>query len=133
MGHHMTAVDNDPAMLARVTTAEVVCGDLFELELGRRFDVAIAGSHLVNSLDSARRKRLLAMCAQHVRDGGLALVERYDQGWARSPEDVGAALGPVDVSVTIESVGSDSCKGGRVSPRSKDLAAAFQSSSRRPP
>lgn len=102
-GHEVVAVDDDPAMLAHVTGAEVVCQDLYSLELRRRFDAVVAGSHLVNDADREHRRRLIEVAAAHVqRPDGVVLLERHRPEWAADPVGGTGWLGPVEVTVTID-------------------------------
>lgn len=96
-GYDVTAVDDSPAMLAHVTGARTVLGDLFTLDLARRFDVVLAGSHFVDDADPARRAALLATCARHVASDGVVLVERYDPSWTADPATYDGDVGPVSV------------------------------------
>lgn len=81
LGYRVTAVDESPAMLAEVRGAETVLADAATLDLGRRFDAVLLGSHFVNVADVALRRALLATCARHVGPGGVVLVERHEPGW----------------------------------------------------
>jgi SAM-dependent methyltransferase len=80
-GHRVVAVDDSAAMLAHLVGAEPLLADVWTLDLGRRFDVVLALSHLVNEPERSRRLRLLRVCRAHVRDGGAVLVQRYPPGW----------------------------------------------------
>ncbi len=101
LGYDVTAVDESDAMLAHVTGAAVVRADLFTLDLGRRFDVVVAGSHLVDDADEDRRDALLAACARHVADDGVVLVERYDPDWTTAPSTYRGSAGPVDITFEV--------------------------------
>ena len=100
-GYDVTAVDDSPAMLAHVTGARTVEADLFTIDLGERFDVVLAGSHLVDDADLDRRAALLAVCARHVAPDGIVLVERYDPSWSRSPATYTGAVGPVAIDFEV--------------------------------
>jgi spermidine synthase len=52
-----------------------------ELHLGRRFDVVLLASFLVNTPDREVRSRFLAACREHVRDDGCVLVQRHEPRW----------------------------------------------------
>ncbi len=99
-GHRVVAVDDSAAMLAHLDGVEAVLGDVWTLDLGRRFEVVLALSHLVNEPERSRRLRLLRVCRAHVRDGGAVLVQRYPPGWApvEGESDVG------DVGVHLHDV-----------------------------
>jgi 2-polyprenyl-3-methyl-5-hydroxy-6-metoxy-1,4-benzoquinol methylase len=74
LGHPVVAVDESAEMLARVRGAETVPARIQELHLGRRFDVVLLASFLVNTPDRELRGRFLAACREHVRDDGCVLV-----------------------------------------------------------
>lgn len=97
MGYSFTAVDNSTEMLAHIDNAEPIFADIYELDLGRRFDAVVAGSHLINSPKQSQRLDLLGICSAHVSDGGCVLIERYDPEWAASPRDSEGIAGPVTV------------------------------------
>ncbi|WP_166354795.1 class I SAM-dependent methyltransferase [Phytoactinopolyspora limicola] len=100
-GHPVVAVDDEPAMLQHVTGAQVVCADIYGLELDRQFGAVVVASHLVNRVDPGDRARLLEVCARHVTADGDVLIERYPPAWAADPSDTSGSQGPVDVSVRI--------------------------------
>jgi SAM-dependent methyltransferase len=76
-GYVVTAVDDSAEMLAHVRGAETVCATIESLQLGRRFDCVLLGSHFVN--DPARTP-LLDACARHVANDGVVLIEAYPPG-----------------------------------------------------
>jgi SAM-dependent methyltransferase len=100
LGHEVVAVDDSPEMLAHVTGATTVCADVYDagLDLGRRFDTVLAGSHLVNEPDETRRAALWAVCRRHVDDDGVVLVQRYPPGWLLHAGAARSAHGPVETS-----------------------------------
>ncbi|NEE02899.1 class I SAM-dependent methyltransferase [Phytoactinopolyspora halotolerans] len=106
-GHDVVGVDNDPVMLAHVTGAETVHADFYDLDLGRRFGAVVAASHLVNTPGEANRIRLLEVCARHVRDDGVVLVERYPPAWSEDPHDSSGMTGPVASAVSVHRKGPD--------------------------
>jgi SAM-dependent methyltransferase len=81
LGHPVVAVDESAEMLARVRGAETVPARIQELHLGRRFDVVLLASFLVNTPDRELRGRFLAACREHVRDDGCVLVQRHEPRW----------------------------------------------------
>ncbi|HEX7131189.1 MAG TPA: class I SAM-dependent methyltransferase [Iamia sp.] len=101
LGHRVTAVDDAEEMLAHVTGADTVCADVLELDLGRRFDVVLAASQLVNHPTPEDRRRVLDVCRRHVHDHGDVLVERYPPGWLAEVEHVTNRIGPVSVELQI--------------------------------
>jgi SAM-dependent methyltransferase len=81
LGHPVVAVDESAEMLAHVRGAETVQARIEDLELGRRFDAVLLASFLVNTDDREARRRFLATCRRHVKDGGCVLVQRHPPGW----------------------------------------------------
>ena len=94
-GHEVTAVDDSAEMLHHVVGASAVLADVWQLDLGRRFDVVLATSHLINHPSQAGRAALLDVCRRHVRDGGSVLVQRYPPAWV--PAEGRRMVGPVEV------------------------------------
>jgi len=81
LGHPVTAVDNEPEMLAALRHATGVCADITTLDLGPRFDGVLLMSHFVDSADQQLVTAALRAVRRHLRDGGLAVVERHRPGW----------------------------------------------------
>jgi SAM-dependent methyltransferase len=81
LGHPVVAVDESPEMLAHVHGAETVTAQIQALDLGRRFDVVLLASFMVNTADDALRRGLLRACRRHVRDDGQVLLERHAPAW----------------------------------------------------
>ena len=81
MGHPVTAVDESPEMLARIQQAETVCGKIEGLALGRRFDVVLLASFLINATSEAIRAAFLQTCARHVRDTGCVIIQQHPPAW----------------------------------------------------
>jgi len=109
LGHEVTAVDHEPAMLEaldEVEGVEPVGADITALDLGRTFGVVLLASHLVN--DDALGPRSLAVARDHVTRDGLVIAEVYPPGidWTAA---VGrrSELGPVGVTVTEAAVDGD--------------------------
>lgn len=98
LGHDVVAVDNSEEMLGHVRAAETVLADVFDLDLGRRFDAVVAGSHLVNAPERDRRLGLLEVCRRHVKPYGAVLVERYAPDWAVAPPPSEGSVGEVHIS-----------------------------------
>ena len=102
LGHHVTAVDQSAAMLAelpRDPSIEPVEADIERLDLGRRFDAVILGSHLLNAPDGLAA-RFLATAGRHLATKGLAVAEVYPAAmdW---PAAVGRRSPVGDVGVTV--------------------------------
>jgi SAM-dependent methyltransferase len=87
LGHRVVAVDQSPEMLQWVRGAETVVADIEGLDLGRRFDAVVLGSHLVNTDDDATRAAFLATCRRHVADGGVVLIEHHPADWAETARE----------------------------------------------
>jgi SAM-dependent methyltransferase len=109
LGHEVTAVDHEPAMLEALDDAEgvePVGADITALDLGRSFGVVLLASHLVNDDDLG--PRALAVARDHVTRDGLVIAEVYapSTDW---PAAVGrrSELGPVGVTVTEAEVKGD--------------------------
>jgi len=81
LGHPVVAVDESAEMLARVRGAETVRARIQQLHLGRRFEVVLLASFLVNTPDRELRGRFLTACREHVRDDGCVLVQRHEPRW----------------------------------------------------
>jgi hypothetical protein len=89
------------AVMQAVIPSDIELDALSELDLGRRFDVVILGSHLVNQPDPARRAGFLDLVVRHLADDGAALVEHHPIDWAETAEEVqptpGSGVGMEDV------------------------------------
>ena len=74
---------------------------LARLDLGRRFETVVLGSHVVNLPDADRRAAFLALVRRHLADSGVVLVEHHPIDWAETAEDVrprpGSQVGMEDV------------------------------------
>ena len=82
LGHSIVAVDNSGDMLRYVRGAtEKVLADIESLRLSRQFDAVVLASHLVNTAPRMREAFLLT-CREHVRNGGVVIIERLDPAWA---------------------------------------------------
>jgi SAM-dependent methyltransferase len=76
LGHEVTAVDESSAMLRHVdATVTAVLARLEGLRLGRRFEVVVLASNLVNTADRGTRGAFLRAAAEHVTTDGRVLVE----------------------------------------------------------
>jgi SAM-dependent methyltransferase len=80
LGHPVVAVDESGEMLARVGV-ETVEARIQDLHLGRRFDVVLLASFLVNEPDDDLRGRFLRTCREHARGDGRVLVQRHPPAW----------------------------------------------------
>jgi SAM-dependent methyltransferase len=96
-GHDVVAVDDSAEMLGHVVGASTVLADVWQLDLGRQFDVVLALSHLINDRSPARRIELLKVCRRHLADTGVIVLQRFPAHWSpleetRSIGDVGVRL-----------------------------------------
>lgn len=82
LGHPVTAVDNEPEMLAALDLATGVCADITAVDLGPRFHAVLLMSHFVNTADDDFVAATLRAVRRHLRADGLAVVERHRPGWA---------------------------------------------------
>lgn len=81
LGHQVTGIDNEPAMLASLRLTTGICADVTTLDLGERFDAVLLMSHFVNVADRAFVDAALATVRRHLASDGFAVVERYPPGW----------------------------------------------------
>jgi SAM-dependent methyltransferase len=100
LGYRVTAVDEEPAMLQWIQDAETVASDIETLDLGRRFDAVILGSHLVNVPDVALRSAFLGSAARHVSDEGSVLVEHHPIDWAATAEESWSTVDGIRLGLT---------------------------------
>ena len=87
LGHPVVAVDESPEMLAHVHGAETVCARIEDLTLGRRFNVVLLASHLVNTDDIPTRTAFLAACRRHLADDGGVIIQQHAPGWFAAAAD----------------------------------------------
>lgn len=84
-----------------VIVADASPGALDTIDLDRRFDVVVLGSHLVNLPDEDRRRAFLRAAARHAGDAGRVLVEHHPVDWAETAAATsptpGATVGMEDV------------------------------------
>lgn len=60
--------------------------DLDTLDLARRFETVVLGSHLVNLPDEGARRAFLRAARRHADDGAAVLVEHHPLDWASTAE-----------------------------------------------
>lgn len=87
LGHRVVAVDQSREMLRWVRDAQNVIADIEALDLRRRFDAVVLGSHLVNTADDRTRAAFLATCRRHVADDGIVLLEHHEEHWAETARE----------------------------------------------
>lgn len=83
-GFPVTAVDESPEMLERVTgvrDVRTVHSPIELLDLGERFDVVLLASFLVHAGEPRVRRGILSTCRRHVADDGCVLIQRRPEGW----------------------------------------------------
>lgn len=100
LGHRVVAVDQSAKMLQWIRGAETILADIERLDLGRRFDAVVLGSHLVNTPDDDLRAAFLAACRRHVADDGVVLLEHHEEAWAETARDSRAERDGVVLSLT---------------------------------
>jgi len=98
-GHRVTAVDNDPAMLARAATRwqrtsdrarkrgalDLVEADITALKLGKRFDLVVIALNSLLLLDGrAAQAKAFKVIADHLKPHGSAVIDV----WLATPEDL---------------------------------------------
>ena len=93
----MVAVDDSAEMLSHVVGAETVLADIWSLDLGRRFDVVMALSHLIDDRSPMRRIELLKVCRRHLADTGVIVLQRFPPSW--SPIEESRTIGDVGLRV----------------------------------
>lgn len=81
LGHPVTGVDNERGMLVELRLTRPVHADVTALDLGRRFHAVLLMSHLVNRADPEFVAAALRAVRRHLRDDGVAVVERHAPGW----------------------------------------------------
>ena len=116
LGFEVTAVDASLDMLARVGPGITRVHSAIEsLEVGRRFDLVLLASHLVNTNDDDQRRAFLTCCRRHVKASGVVAVQRHSVGWFDS------ISGPVGPSAMPEGLLFELCD---VSRRNDDVVSA---------
>jgi SAM-dependent methyltransferase len=94
-GHDVVAVDDSADMLSHIVGASAVLADVWQLDLGRKFDVVMALSHLINDRSASRRIELLETCRRHLADTGVIVLQRFPPDW--SPLEESRSIGDVGV------------------------------------
>jgi SAM-dependent methyltransferase len=84
LGHPIVAVDESAEMLAHVRGADTVQAVIQDLRLGRRFDVVLLASHLINVPDDEIRRALLRTGAEHVTPNGCVIIQQHPPAWFAS-------------------------------------------------
>lgn len=97
-GHQVVAVDESAEMIAHIPETETIQATIGELRLGRRFDVVLMMSYLINVADDAERLRLLQTCAHHVRPGGSVLIQQQLPAQLAKPVVLESERGRMEIS-----------------------------------
>jgi SAM-dependent methyltransferase len=101
-GRQVTAVDDSPEMLSALPAgATGVLGDIAQLDLADRFDVAILASCLINHPDAQVRAAFLRAAHRHLVQGGRLFVQRHDPHWLRNAR-AGDVHGSGSTTITVE-------------------------------
>ena len=96
-GHRVVAVDHCADMLTHVHGPTPVLADVWSLDLGDRFDVVLALSHLINNPSRGRRSQLLAVCRRHAGDNGKVIIQRHPPTWV--PREGQGAIDAVTIQL----------------------------------
>jgi hypothetical protein len=75
-----------------VVDATLVASSIDAIDLGRRFDLVILGSHLVNLPEPRARRAFLGLAARHL-GRGVVLVEHHPLDWASTAAATPATAG----------------------------------------
>jgi len=85
-------------MLAHIRGATTVHARIEKLRLGRRFEVVLLASHLINGPDN---RAVLDSVRRHLADDGHAVIEWHPPEWFDTVQDgAGGALGEVAVELS---------------------------------
>ena len=88
-------------VIQSIHTLDSRASDIDALDVGRQFDVAILGSHLVNLPDQDLRRAFLRAAGRHLVGDCEVLVEHHPVDWAETaeatPATPGAELGMRDI------------------------------------
>ncbi len=88
LDHEVVAVDQSPEMLAHIVGVETVCSSIETLQLGRRFDLVLLMSFVIETADDQQRGAFLATCRRHVSDGGSVVLQRHPPEWYDAIEPI---------------------------------------------
>jgi SAM-dependent methyltransferase len=132
-GHRVTAVDNDPFMLARAATRwqrtsagarkggalDLVEADVTRLKLGKRFDLVIVALNGLLLLDRAAQTQTLECITHHLKPNGRVVIDV----WLPQPDD----LALYDGRLMLDWTRIDAETGQRVA---KTTAARYEAAAR---
>lgn len=110
LGHAVTGVDFSAAMLSHLRQVTAVLSPIEELRLGKRFDVVLCASNLVNRPPDSARRALLGVVSDHVRPTGRVLLEWLPPAWfdgLRAGETRRGALGEVATELVVHARDGD--------------------------
>jgi SAM-dependent methyltransferase len=81
LGHAVTGIDNEPAMVAALPPqVEGIVADARTIRLPRTFDAVLLASHLVDDPEDGPAFAVTA--ARHVAASGVVIGETYPPGWS---------------------------------------------------
>jgi SAM-dependent methyltransferase len=103
-GHEVVAVDESPQMLAYVKNSETVESRIEELALGRRFDVVLLMSHLIEKPDIEQCRAFLRTCRAHVKDYGQVVIQRDPPDWNYREEPTFKRTGASGCTITMSNL-----------------------------
>jgi SAM-dependent methyltransferase len=98
-GYSVVAVDDSAQMLAHIEGTETVLAGIEGLDLGRRFDAVLLGSHLINTSDVGQREAFVAACARHTSPGGCVVIERHAPEWFATAIETSAGQDGVGIAL----------------------------------
>lgn len=104
--YEVVAVDNCAEMLRWVRGAATVLSDIETLNLDRRFETVVLGSHLINTPDERQRQDFLETCRRHLAPDGIVLVQRYAPDLLNSRPAEPRQLGDVEIRFCVRDVDS---------------------------
>jgi 2-polyprenyl-3-methyl-5-hydroxy-6-metoxy-1,4-benzoquinol methylase len=88
-GFHVVAIDCNPFAINYLTSVapanlRAMQGNFESVRLGRKFDIAMLKSCVLNTIDSESRRRFFATARASLRRGGAVAVEIYQPRWLES-------------------------------------------------
>jgi SAM-dependent methyltransferase len=80
LGHLVTGVDDSPAMLALSPDLPTICSPIESLRLGRKFNVVLLASAIINA-HPVTRLAFLSTVRRHLHDDGIAVFQQSPPDW----------------------------------------------------
>lgn len=101
-GFDVVAVERDAALLAELErraarargTVSAIGADFRELDLGRRFPLAIAPMQVIQELEAVERRKTLEGLAAHLTPGGVAALAIVEPSALIGPDEAASAAEP---------------------------------------